>query len=1520
MKALIYRDFSESYETREIGNGKIKDVLPEYPEDRYAVLVNGIRRERDFEILPGDIVAVRSIPHLTTGLLIAGAIVAGVSAITAGVIAYKAKKQAQRAQEEAEKLADSLSGSSSSVTQDPTLPGASNTTATGKTQPYIMGRRLWTPYFVTDEWDDMRGSYWQEAVTATLSASLTLTAKGSTTKRHDDDIQKYSAVVTLTFLADWGGETDIAVKLGGNSAYSFTVKKGETHKAGDTLSCCALFLQTRYTSVSVAGTSYSFGVSYPAKGSVSETQEISQVITLEEAHWEKDNSEYNFRVLQAGFVSQAIEEVRADDETLIEFDPPVTSAECAMSSTLFSDSRIEIRQDGDAFSDERFTYKMDVQEVDDELKLADDDSYEDLIYTLPSNTKEVYIPLEFPSGLYTTSDDGNRIKRTITTLAEYSTDGGETYSALGTQFGKDGVIESKQRTDLYFILRHTFDDSEILNAVQNSTPIKIKISCLTNELTSGSACDSMQIVKIRSRLVDAKKARKNGAVEYEPLLEEKIDVLSVKIGLCLKATSTNQDKASKIQIVTCGMARVWDSDTRAWSDEREATRNPAAWLLETLTSRTHPASQLSDDEIDLESLGDFYEYCDENGLHIDLVVNTGDTKENILKKILETGNAGLYRSIYGKVAVAIDDKKENAIAVLNQQNLVSFSAEKNLTRNTDGYRVTFTENGYWEEDTQVFMRDGSDYADASSDVQIEELTIESFTADSSNSDYSQVYKYIRRKINADILRVHSYSLEIGKEGYFFPLYSRVKITHPALCAGLGSSTIKSVVVSGGKITGLKLCSPVQYSSEERYGAVIQCVTSSYSRILSAEYVADSAEPTIITLAEPIDASAETVPQAGNILSYGTLSDDGTFETITNEMTVTEITPTANGFQLAGVDYSDDLFDYGTIPEYECNITKPRGSLSSGSITNDDILEEASRTRDEIEKLVDGKIVESDEIPAAVSSVSAVAGKDGITLSAVAGGSTIYDSAKSFIYQISRDSGEIWEDVDGSYYTFDRSVDGYPEKTDLAAYLVRAKTVNAYGNQSENWKEAEITVSGYGTWKFSFSSSNVISEARNRTLALTLSTSGISGSAAQYGTMRYRVSVSRDGFLIDDSGKETETSIADTDSDGNRVFYAPSLTKNPYPSGTTSAGDYSGNEDNYKDASNTDGFILSGSSYSQTMPLYGQEKYTYSESSGEWESTGKSIQDTTYIFKVQAVSYDSSSVVCESDPVTVSVTALCSSLRDIVYAHTYYKDFYVQRLSAISANVGLISEGGFGDFEKLKNFWALSDLGTEDTGLSKDVKQGAFKVGGEKNYIAVIPSGMKFSDELDNTSGTDFMVAVKAGNITLTTSGTEFSSGTYVYDESDNSKRMHLIASGVELQVKQNDSWSTKGKFVCDSTGNLIVTNDGENTSCPDFGTGIDADGAVYRMENSVLDENGGNAAGFAFSDSIEYKTSSLILSEYYLMKGTAEKALEAEDICLWTDTDIVAGGNIIKLADNTANSTVSVWNTKTGASFFKWGN
>ena len=1074
MNAIIYRDFSESYEIKEIRKtGKIKDVFPEYNADKYAFIVNSVRQTGDYYLKDTDSVIIRAIPGMT-GIMIASAIVAGVAAVIGGVTAYKAKKQAEEAQDELEKIQNSLKTDSSSIT-NPMMSGAQNTVATGKTQPFVMGRRLFTPYLMTSEWDTMRGCYYIPAVTETLDVSVSVKAfvyryggnrSGYTYKTIFD--------IAVTFNADWSGYFDLTFYSNRyNSTYGNPKLTG-AHKAGETVELRAICSQVSGGYRVSSGKFYVVGNSqtliakeYTDEGSstsqhsITFSFDINTTITKESATYEKDNQQYVYRVLQQGFIKQAIEEIKADDETLIRFEEPVTELNKTIGSDIFSGSQIEVRQGGDSFETDEFTYKMDVQSVNDTLNLADSDDYEDLIYTLPTNAKSIYIPLEFGSGLYTTTDSGKKADRTIKTLVQYSTDGGENYSDLGTQFGQNGTITEKKRADLFFILNHDFTDAEVISAVQNNQPIKIKISCLTKE-SSGSAVDNMTVTKIRSRLCDTIKARA-GTVEYEKLLSSRVDNVSVKIGLKLLTNESNKDKAQKIQVVSWGMARTWDSSTRTWSTEKTRTRNPAAWLLEVLTSDTHPASKVKDEEIDLESFGDFYEYCDTNELHVDYVITTGDTKENILKKILEAGNAALYRSIYGLMAVAVDDVKENAVAILNQQNIISFTAEKDLTRAMDGYRITFPVADTWKEDTKVFLRDGSDYdtLDDTTNLNIEELTVDTFTANADDGDFSQVYKYARRKLNAEILRTHKYSVEIGKEGYYFPLYSRVKIQHPALYTGLGSASIKSLIVEDGKITGLKLFGSATYTQGARYGAVIQCVCADYSRLLNVEYTADAeGENDTIKFVTPIETTAQTIPAVDNILSFGTLGDDGSFKTITNEMTITEITPTTTGYRLGGVDYSDALFDYGTIPEYESNITQRRGTLGEVTVTKDDLL----NATDEVQTTVTNSVINGGSAPADVSAVSGIAEKDGINLSAVAGGSTLYDNVREFRFEISKDAGTTWESVSGSYYSFNRTSDGYPEKSAFVNYKVRCKAVNSYGLISENWTEGTVTAStSYGTW-------------------------------------------------------------------------------------------------------------------------------------------------------------------------------------------------------------------------------------------------------------------------------------------------------------------------------------------------------------------------------------------------------------------------------------------------------------------------
>ena len=169
--------------------------------------------------------------------------------------------------------------------------------------------------------------------------------------------------------------------------------------------------------------------------------------------------------------------------------------------------------------------------------------------------------------------------------------------------------------------------------------------------------------------------------------------------------------------------------------------------------------------------------------------------------------------------------------------------------------------------------------------------------------------------------------------------------------------------------------------------------------------------------------------------------------------------------------------------------------------------------------------------------------------------------------------------------------------------------------------------------------------------------------------------------------------------------------------------------------------------------------------------------------------------------------------------------FVEKLSAISANLGLIGQGGMGSFEDMMNYWALSDLSPEDSGVAGGVKKGAFRVGGQDQYFKVTPIG-----------NNQYEIELKAGNITLTSSGdgTSFKQGTYIYDSSDEKKRLALTASGIIAQKNTSNTstpnWVDVAQLRTDAVGNLVITNvEGFEDTLP---IGTKVNGSIYHFDNA----------------------------------------------------------------------------------------
>ena len=543
-------------------------------------------------------------------------------------------------------------------------------------------------------------------------------------------------------------------------------------------------------------------------------------------------------------------------------------------------------------------------------------------------------------------------------------------------------------------------------------------------------------------------------------------------------------------------------------------------------------------------------------------------------------------------------------------------------------------------------------------------------------------------------------------------------------------------------------------------------------------------------------------------------------------------------------------------------------------------------------------------PVTPTSVVATARRDDIYCTCVLDSVAMKDTAATFQWELVTASGvtKTGQTSDSTFiYRFNRSTDGYPEATEiddtgLDHWKVRVKVRNVFGTWSAWSAWSFVDVTGYQTWKLP--NITVQTEVLDRTAILT----AIYEASNIYGTPHIKAKIKRLGNtdLIDGQSFNTYLGITP---DGQ--FYTPDLSSNPY-------GDSESNtEGNYK-ADTTAAFEGNSNRLTQTLPLIGQTKrlfnsdnqftgtfayeaaevstlpvnpddgdiirwigsdtttltkgsyYQYKSSDTSWHPllAKTVIVPTAYQYQVSVINESGN----ESNVETVTVTALCTNISDIVHSHEHYKDLYVEKLSAINANIGMISQGGMGSFENMMNCWALSDLTAEDSGVAGGVKQGTFRVGDENEYFRVTPYLNP-----DSPSGRSYKIELKAGNIELTTTNDgnlDFTSGTYVYNDT-RTGRLALAPNGISAQrlvyaevtpagtenpsangwyvlvngvyVKTLDQvvdqtktyyeekWETMSMVTADQNGNMIISN--EPTLNPDFGFQVSGD--IYHFDDSL---------------------------------------------------------------------------------------
>ena len=469
-----------------------------------------------------------------------------------------------------------------------------------------------------------------------------------------------------------------------------------------------------------------------------------------------------------------------------------------------------------------------------------------------------------------------------------------------------------------------------------SKKISIRLKRTTPKAKSNSQ-ENVILLAVQTTCYDAKKSNADTLVAAQVLEADKRDRCT-RLAIRVIANDNTADMLDSFSVIQSGLARVWDKTAKSWSNAKVPTRNLAAWTLEILTSPHHKPSQYKDEELDLASFGAWYEYCEKMSFYADGVITKGEKKKSTIDTLCQNGNAALvYNEFTGKIEAAIDNGRAYSVALLNSENIISLQISKDFKRKTDGKKVTYiNRDAGYDADSVVFMRSGKEY-----NPETDTITT---TALKYITDYKMAYKYVWRQMAEEAAAPRTVVVKVGAEGAYYPLFSRVEVQHRALPIGLSHSVIKAVTWWGGLLKTITLDGYVDFPHGKRCGVLVHCIDDKGHGICAIE-VAGVGKTDTLKVVSNIRQSADSIPHAGDVLSFGILDMDGGFSAVTRTMKIVNIEPADHGYSLTLKDYNPALYEYGALPEYKSNITHiPDGNPKPHTVDNGYV------TRDELKKV------------------------------------------------------------------------------------------------------------------------------------------------------------------------------------------------------------------------------------------------------------------------------------------------------------------------------------------------------------------------------------------------------------------------------------------------------------------------------------------------------------------------------------------------------------------------------------------
>ena len=556
---------------------------------------------------------------------------------------------------------------------------------------------------------------------------------------------------------------------------------------------------------------------------------------------------------------------------------------------------------------------------------------------------------------------------------------------------------------------------------------------------------------------------------------------------------------------------------------KHAISNTASQWVNLLTNSYLGLDAKTYDNIDMKSLTEFYNFCEDvtdgtpydestgyedkgDGLlHIKFecngVISNNQKVENILQQIALTGRATIGRNELGKYKVYIGKPVDYPIAVLNQRNIISASNTKTFEPCPSGYEISFIDEADNYTQNTIYAMDDGEHLEAPS-KETEQLSYSFVT------NKYQLLSLGRFNLATRKFQVELYKRTVGPIGHTFSIGDRILLQDSSLLVGTDNGARVAELIEDDKyIYGFIADDAYTYTGEvDKNGlckegiTIVQaglynesrCVTL---RLATPEGIVTDSGNTLktvigltnkIILANPIikesSTSADHItasdyctlkPEIGDLLAFGQIG------MITRDAQIVSIEPQDNdNFDLTLVPYTDAVYNYGKkLPVFSSNITKPSYAEIqpdfSNKLTAEQVLTESSNKSNQLEKEIEKQINDAladigvDTRIGDITSADAILEEHQIQIKLNIDYDNFIGNIKDFIYELSMDNGVTFNEikrVNSDIYNYPLpSIHRYKEKDYFANWKLRVKAQSQSDTYSENWYEFDIDTSNYGTW-------------------------------------------------------------------------------------------------------------------------------------------------------------------------------------------------------------------------------------------------------------------------------------------------------------------------------------------------------------------------------------------------------------------------------------------------------------------------